>query len=147
MQSDADRPATARHGASTPVAQPGAVLVVDDESFLRDALVRGLSRHQLQAVGAADGEEALACVQKGEVPVAAVLLDLTMPGMGGAGAARALAQIAPQLPVLLMTGYSRESAEPLLTLPNVVGLLEKPFSIANLVDRLRDMVSGSGHQP
>jgi len=58
------------------------ILVVEDNSLTRDALVIILSAQGYEVEGAADGQEALACLERREPP-GLILLDLAMPGMDG----------------------------------------------------------------
>ena len=58
------------------------VLVVDDDPDLRDAVVYYLKVIGMDAVGAAEGREALALLQRG-LPICLILLDMRMPGMDG----------------------------------------------------------------
>lgn len=81
------------------------VLIVDDHPVVRDGL-RGLFADDptITVVGeAADGAEALALVGRAAVDV--VLMDLRMPGMGGAEAIRQLRAVSPTTHVLVLTTY------------------------------------------
>lgn len=85
------------------------VLVVDDEVVLRNNLVRFLTRSGHEAEGAGSAEEALARLE--QVDAAVVLTDLKMPGIGGLGLLKRLADERPDVHVLVMTAYaSLESA-------------------------------------
>jgi two-component system cell cycle sensor histidine kinase/response regulator CckA len=102
----------------------GCVLLVDD-----DADVRATIRLMLEILGydvreAEDGPAALAAVRGGLEPDA-VVLDLEMPQMRGDGVLRALHAIRPGLPVIVCSGYGRESLEGL----EVSGYLNKPFTV------------------
>ena len=63
---------------------PPVVLVVDDDGDLRQMLSGLLEAEAYRVVGAASGEDALALLAQGVLPDA-ILLDLSMPGMGGLG--------------------------------------------------------------
>jgi DNA-binding NtrC family response regulator len=81
----------------------------------------------------ADGAEALQMFRTSPGAVDVVVSDVTMPGLTGDRLAHALHEIRPDLPVILMTGYSHtvtpENADAL----GVAAVLEKPVSIADLV--------------
>jgi len=120
----AGRPAgKARRGLS--------VLLVDD-----DELVRSGTRGLLEVLGhavrtTACGEEALAELAGGWRPDA-VILDLNMPGLGGAGTLPRLRVLLPAVPVLLATGRVDQATLDLVKAHPGVGLLAKPYSMAEL---------------
>ena len=120
----------------------GTVLVVDDE-----AIIRELARSSLEAAGirvfeARDGLEAVEFFQSGKTAVDLVLLDMTMPRMGGAEAFRRIRQLHPTVKVLLTSGYTqKESMESLADLPPD-GFLQKPFRIRELVTMVRKLLGG-----
>ena len=87
---------------SADVTRP-AVLVVDDDDDARAALAMILATEGFQPVSASDGETALDRV--GSDPPAVVLLDRVMPGLDGIETLRRLKGIAPEVPVIILTGY------------------------------------------
>ncbi len=121
----------------------GTVLVVDDEGSIRD-----LARHALEGAGfrvleARDGLEAVERFEAGGERVDLVLLDMTMPRMGGAEAFRRIRGLSPDVRVLLTSGYTqKESLESLADLPPD-GFLQKPFRIRELVSKVRDILQNS----
>ena len=129
--------------APRPSALPpavGTVLVADDESILRDLAREALESAGLQVIEARDGQEAvdLFRARKGEVDL--VLLDMTMPRMGGAEAFRLIRQADPAARVLLTSGYTQqESLDSLADLPPD-GFLQKPFRIRDLVAKVQEMM-------
>lgn len=88
------------------------VLIADDFPLVVDALSAALGRHpEIELVGtAADGEEALAKARELQPDV--VVLDLSMPGMGGMTVLEKLRSEAPEAKVLVVT--ATEKAQPLL---------------------------------
>ncbi len=116
-------------GASTPGA--ARILVVDDEVLVRSMACALLSLGGYVAEAAASGSEALASLVKGPVPDA-VILDLSMPDMDGAAVFKALRSKAPQLRILLSSGYSvNESVQALLD-QGAAGFIQKPYLRAEL---------------
>jgi PAS domain S-box-containing protein len=120
----------------------GTVLVVDDEGSIRD-----LARHALETSGfhvleARDGLEAVERFEADQATIDLVLLDMTMPRMGGAEAFRRIRGLSPEVRVLLTSGYTqKESLESLADLPPD-GFLQKPFRIRELVGKVRDTLQG-----
>jgi DNA-binding NarL/FixJ family response regulator len=84
------------------------ILIVDDNAAIRRSLRSSIERRgDLQVCGEAEnGKNAVAKVK--ELIPDLVILDLQMPVMNGLDAARLIAQIAPQLPMLMFTMYSSQ---------------------------------------
>ena len=81
----------------------GTVLIVDDESYVRESLATVLSRRGYQVRTASSVEES---VQNGILEgLDAVVTDLRMPGSGGLELIRKLASSAPEIPVVVLTGH------------------------------------------
>jgi DNA-binding NtrC family response regulator len=79
------------------------ILVVDDETAIRELMVVALATTSREVLTAGSGEEALAIVKRSDVDL--VVLDLAMPGMNGVDTFRAIRSLRPALPVLIVTGY------------------------------------------
>jgi two-component system cell cycle sensor histidine kinase/response regulator CckA len=69
-----------------------------------------------------------------------VLLDLTMPGMDGRAALAELRRVRPDLPVVLMTGYSEHDLTD-MTFGPTLHFLQKPFRPADLTACVRRLVA------
>src|SRR5512140_2042131 len=80
-----ERKETARP-AKMPAAPGGTVLVVDDEDMVRDICLVYVRTLGFQAVGAADGYEAIKIFRERADEITFVVLDMTMPNMNGAHA-------------------------------------------------------------
>jgi CheY-like chemotaxis protein len=88
-----------------------------------------------EPVLAATGEEALAVLGEGLRPAMAIL-DMDMPGLGGAGTLPHLRALCPDLPVLIVTGRVTDVALDLTRRYPRVDLMPKPFDLADLRRRL-----------
>jgi PAS domain S-box-containing protein len=120
----------------------GMVLVVDDEARVQQVAGSMLTRLGYTPVLVQDGSKALAEIQARGDELALVLLDLTMPGMHGKEVLKAIRAAAPDLPVVVMSGYStREVARELIN-QGASGFLEKPFSLSALRAQLRALDAG-----
>jgi len=107
-----------------------SVLLVDDENIVRVAtaeMIRDLG-HDVEEAGS--GAEALATLESG-LKVDVLVTDYMMPGMDGAALARRLEKSNPELPVLLITGYTGRTEEA-VHLPR----LAKPFGRAEIAEAL-----------
>ena len=106
---------------------PPKVLVVDDEEIVRRFLTLFLSRAGYHVETAQDGEAALELFQKHSWDL--VMTDQIMPGMKGEEMAATMREQAPDLPIILMTGFAQEVAAPEL----FIAVLHKPFKQESLL--------------
>ncbi|MFZ1612712.1 MAG: PAS domain S-box protein, partial [Holophaga sp.] len=133
----ADLPQAMDHEA----AQEGArtklrVLLVDDDELIRSSIGAVLAALGHEASTVPSGEEALERLQMG-LEADVMILDMNMPGLGGAGTLAKLRTLRPSLPVLLATGRADQSAWDLAETYPKVSLLPKPFSMVELNNRLQ----------
>jgi CheY-like chemotaxis protein len=107
------------------------VLVVDDDSAVRQVTVEMVHDLGCEVVQAAGGEQALALVDKLSPLPELILLDYAMPWMNGLQLARALRDRGIMAPIALVTGYA-ELSEAEIAIEQLGGLLRKPFTIREL---------------
>ena len=119
----------------------GTVLVVEDEEGVREVVGRMLERLGFDVITAVDGQDALRVLDAHDGGLTAVLLDLSMPRVGGAETVRLLRQRSPELPVVLMSGYTEQdvASKILEGLGGSVGFLQKPFLFEDLSGVLRQI--------
>ncbi len=110
----------------------GNVLVVDDDEQVRVTVARTLRVLGYEPSVASNGIEALDLVSYASLPFALVVLDMTMPGLGGAETLEGIRELDPNVPVLIVSGYSERSAAELLERYERVRFLQKPFLIEDL---------------
>ncbi|GAA0571914.1 PAS domain S-box protein [Paractinoplanes ferrugineus] len=144
---DEAMPATGDPAHHTPATEPTTrqppragetILVVEDEEALREVTARILSRNGYQVIAAADGPQAIKICQDVAQPVSLVLSDVVMPRMNGAELAEQIHQIRPDVKVLFMSGYAQPFATGKGVLDADTVLITKPFSQAELIDRIRE---------
>ena len=121
----------------------GLVLVVDD-----DETVRAVAQHMLQRSGfsvqtASDGCEAVAAFAAARDKIDLVLLDLTMPLLGGEEAFRAMREMRPDVRVVLMSGYSSHELESRYGAEGLAGFVQKPFRLEELQACLTRVLGGN----
>ncbi len=103
----------------------GRVLVVDDEETVRTIARESLRRASFEVVTADDGASAVELVRASAFD--AVLLDLTMPGMTGVDAFRAMKHICADLPIVVTSGYSRQQTAAQFGSRDIDAFIQKPF--------------------
>jgi CheY-like chemotaxis protein/two-component sensor histidine kinase len=124
----------------------GTVLVVDDEPDIRELAVAMLQRLGLSSLTANDGLAALELLRTRADEVDLVLLDLTMPGLGGTEVLEQIELLRPGIPVVLMSGYNEQySAEGCAD--RIAGFLQKPFSGEQFVRVLGSALPRRGAAP
>ena len=95
-----------------------------------------LERAGFAVLTATNGREALEVFGAHEHEIAAVVLDLTMPVMGGAEVLRELKAANVAVPVVLSSGYTEEDATTRLDGNGVAGFVQKPYRPAELTAKV-----------
>jgi len=111
------------------------ILVVDDDPPMVRTLVDILALAGHCVTPAHSGEDALEAVRNATFDFA--LTDVRMPGMTGIELSRQLHNVQPDLPVVLMTAYAEESLLQEGFVEGVLGVLDKPLDIENLLAFLK----------
>ena len=121
------------------------ILLVDDDPDIRQIAALSLRRiGQFEVELAASGPEAIEIVSAH--PPDLVLLDVSMPGMDGPATLKALRAIpaGSQVPVVFFTATSSEVEVARLCALGAVAVIPKPFDVAALPRRVRDILGGIG---
>ncbi|MDO6416710.1 ATP-binding protein [Sphingomonas sp. BIUV-7] len=116
------------------------VLVVEDDEDVRAytvGVLRELGYHVMEAV---DGITALQVLGRDDQPISLLLTDVVMPSMSGTELADAARSLRPELKVLFMSGYPRDTISPDGRIQAGVDLLSKPFTFASLSQKLRQVM-------
>jgi signal transduction histidine kinase/CheY-like chemotaxis protein len=114
----------------TPIAtEAGVVLLVDDEPTIRAVLSQGLENAGYKVIEAVDGVDGFGAFVRHRSSISVVLLDLTMPRMNGDEVFEEIHKVAPEIPVILMSGYSQSEATQALADKGLAAFLSKPCSI------------------
>lgn len=124
----------------------GEVLVVEDDPPVRDVTCRLLERFGFSAYPTANAPEAIALLRDGHEALRAVILDYRMPLMTGYEAFLEIRAIRPDLPVLLVTGYSPEEIRGRFHAAMPDAILQKPYSASTLLQALRQILPETGDQ-
>ena len=112
----------------------GKVLLVEDEDMVRAVAERALTRAGYTVTTAADGDEGLEIVEGG-AQFDLIVSDVVMPAMDGPTMAREIRKLAPDLPVLFMSGYAEEQLRRDIDIPDM-HFIAKPFSVASIGDKV-----------
>ncbi len=118
-----------------------AVMVVEDESSLRSLIARVLGAAGYKVVCFGSADEAMAALEQGELAIDLLLTDVVLPGvMQGNDLARLVQNSRPDLPVLYMSGYTRNAIVHAGRLDKGINFLEKPFTPEALAQTVRKVL-------
>lgn len=129
----ADAPVQIDRGSET-------ILLVEDETNVRELLCGMLRSKGYEVLEAARGEEALALGKNHSQPIHLIVTDMVMPQMNGRELARRLCALHPESNVLYMTGYAGNKIGAIDVLENDVAFIHKPFSAEALSQKVRSIL-------
>ncbi len=118
-----------------------SILVVDDESIIRDFLTEVLGDDYVITT-AEDGDEAIDCMKKRRFDL--VITDLKMPRVPGEEVVRFARESNPNSPVIIISGYSSLYTVSQSVSHGASAFLAKPFSIKQLLDAVEQSLSTRG---
>ncbi len=116
------------------------ILLVEDDATVRTLATRLLSRQGYRVVDFPDGPAALAWLASTTEPIGLLLTDVIMPAMNGKALADAVATMRPGTRVLYASGYTSNVIVQHGVLKPGVEFLAKPFTIAALAERVRQVL-------
>lgn len=113
------------------MAQKRSILIVDDELGVRESL-RVILKPIFEVYTAADGKEALQCIQNEKIDL--VTLDLKMPGLSGNEVLRQIKKIHPDIEVIIITAFGTVQNAQDATRHGAGDFITKPFDVPNVID-------------
>lgn len=116
----------------------GMILVADDEETVRKVTTRMLSHMGARVHTVCDGQEAVEFYRDEQEDIACVILDLTMPRMGGEEAFRAIREINPAAQIILASGYNSQEIAGHISASGLAGFIHKPFTRHELARVVRN---------
>jgi PAS domain S-box-containing protein len=137
--------AMAPHAAPPAVREalrPGRehILLVEDESIVRDLARRVLADLGYQVSVASSGREALEVAAASRLPIDLLLTDVIMPSMSGRELYERMCRERPGLPVVYMSGYTDNVIAPHGVLDPGTNFIQKPFTLAALATMVREVL-------
>jgi signal transduction histidine kinase len=116
------------------------ILLVEDESAVREVLARALQEKGYRVLEAVDGPQGLEILQGSADEIDLVVTDVAMPGMTGIDLAHRALTLRPYLPFIFVSGQPREALPEFGSLEQDHLLLEKPFSPESLAACVRSQL-------
>jgi signal transduction histidine kinase/ActR/RegA family two-component response regulator len=121
------------------------ILIVDDEDVVRRTAASALTFHGYRVRRASSGREGIEILQEENGGISLVLLDLNMPGMSGQETLYELRKLAPDLEVVVSSGYGEEQAMNLFSGQQVSGFIQKPYTSARLLEKIARALGAMRH--
>lgn len=119
------------------------VLLVDDEKMVLEVGKAILQRLGHEVITAESGEEALEQFGKQPESIGCVVLDMTMPGMDGKAAFKALRELSPELPIIIASGLAADQIAGQFKDMPPTSVIQKPYQIADLSANIQGILQGS----
>ncbi|HEU4763454.1 MAG TPA: response regulator [Gemmatimonadales bacterium] len=119
------------------------LLVVEDEDAVRRITRRVLQQQGYHVLEAAGGDDAIRIATASPEPIHLLVTDVVMPGMGGRDLAERLRALRPGIRVLYLSGYADDAAVRLGVVEARVAFLEKPYTVAALAQKVREVLDGA----
>jgi two-component system, NtrC family, sensor kinase len=123
-----------------------AILVVEDDEGVRSYTGEILDELGYRVLVAPDAKDALRFIEQPERHINLLLTDMVMPGLNGRELADAARALRPELPVLFMTGYSRNAIVHQGRLDSGLFLIQKPFGRDALAAKVREVLDASAKE-
>lgn len=125
-----------------PKAETRTILLVDDDSIVREIASEILTMQGYHVIEAPNGHEALQRMSNGNGPIHLLLTDIMMPGMNGRELAERLLVKQPTLRVVFMSGYNEDDLLRKGISSRSVTFVAKPFTIQSLSSAVKAVLDG-----
>jgi len=119
------------------------VLLVDDEPAVLEVTRQILELFGYAVLTAQGGGEALALFDRQAEEFRIVILDLTMPDMGGVEVCERLRERRPLIPILLSSGYTVSALPAELVGQPHTGFLQKPYQASALIGKVQELIGAA----
>jgi two-component system, cell cycle sensor histidine kinase and response regulator CckA len=119
------------------------ILVVDDETAIREITKVSLENYNYQVIIANDGIEAIALFAQHKKNIKAAIIDMMMPIMDGSTAINAIHRINPLVPVIAVSGLLNNEQFPISQESTLTAFLPKPYTTQKLLKTLRQMINNA----
>ncbi|MCP3926338.1 MAG: response regulator [Desulfobacterales bacterium] len=114
------------------IRKGNTLLFIDDEAMIRNMASKMISRLGYSVLEAMNGEEAIELFIKHQNEINCVITDLTMPNMDGWQIINALCSIAPDIPIIMSSGYDEAEVMKDAQLYDPIAFLHKPYVLSDL---------------
>lgn len=120
----------------------GTILLVEDESALRDAICKCLERDGFEVLKPATAGDAIAIIENSSEKIDLLITDVVMPHLGGPELASRLRQVRPKAKVLFISGFLDDTLDGFDIQSSRASFLQKPFSSEALLRKVSGVLNG-----
>ncbi|MCK5116068.1 MAG: response regulator [Candidatus Aegiribacteria sp.] len=118
----------------------GTLLLVDDESSIRDIGKTMLERTGYTVITSSNGREALDIFRERHEEIDCVILDLTMPHMDGEETFREMRRVQNDVCVIISSGYNSQDVTRRFIGRGLAGFIQKPYRLSELTAKLKEVI-------
>jgi PAS domain S-box-containing protein len=119
----------------------GLILIADDEPMVRNLARQALERCGYSVLTAENGQDAVEIFRR-HAEIAAVLMDLTMPVMGGGEAFHRMNELRPEIPIVISSGYGENAVRERFS-SALAGVIRKPYGISELQEKIAAVLAAA----
>lgn len=113
------------------------ILVAEDEDIMRDLLIEMLDTGGYQVISVETGKAAIDTYQQRQAEIDLVIINMGMPELDGRAIFRKLKEINPDVKVLVASGFNQDSQTQEILSEGVLGFIQKPYGVSDLLDKIR----------
>jgi len=117
------------------------ILLAEDDASMRGFVTAALEKAGHAVTPCADGEEALAVLEREGAAFDLLLTDIVMPGMDGIELSGRAARIAPETKVMFITGFAAMTAGAAAIKNPQMRVISKPFHLGNLIEEVNKVLT------
>ncbi len=140
---DAVEGAVLQMPSAEPERTSGTILLVEDEVALQRVVNEGLTEEGYRVLLAGNAEDARRIAEQYDGPIQLLITDIILPAMSGPELVQSLVVSRPEIRVLYMSGYPADKLTRFPKLDPNIPLLRKPFKLAELGQKVRDLMNGN----
>ncbi|MEJ2544030.1 MAG: PAS domain S-box protein [Calditrichaceae bacterium] len=116
------------------------ILVVEDESTVRDFILAVLNKYNFNVIIAKDSKDAIKIAKSNKKRIHILLTDVIMPGMSGKELSEKILEILPKIKVVFMSGYTDEAIVQHGVLDEEINFIQKPFTPQVLIKVIKKVL-------
>ncbi|MBE9532135.1 MAG: response regulator, partial [Proteobacteria bacterium] len=125
------------HSEPPAAVTPKTILIIEDETGIKDLVCEILANQGYNTISAANGEDGLILFKKHINTIDLMVTDIRMPKVNGIELYHQVMELSPKLPVICLTGYDIDFEAQKLQNDGKIKLLTKPFALKELVSLVK----------